>query len=113
MSTALAPLILACVPAEDLRSQLDDISVLTGAQILYDWNLPALAAWSPRRCWTAGAPLAVVMNLVLTGQPGLTWDVVNLRPTVAVTPIQPCDPDAGGELAPLPPCLPAALEVRR
>jgi len=109
--TTLAPFVLACIPAGDLRHQLIDVSVLTDVQVLYDWNEPALAVYRGRICWQASAPIAGVMAAVLAGLTALTWDPINGR-TIAVTPLAECAPSLPPLEAPLPPCLPPALVLR-
>jgi hypothetical protein len=101
-----ALVLAACLPAEDLRSQLMDVSVLTGVQVLYDWNEPGLAVLAPRLCFPAGTIPALILRAVVAPWPLLTADPVNDH-TWAVVPLESCAPWLPPLEAPLPPCLPA------
>jgi len=103
----LATLVAVCIPAGDLRWQLNQAAAATGSQLLFDYG--ALPFARAGLCPHQRIQINQVYAALLAGLP-YTWDPIEgaRLVTVAIVPIPTCAPELGAA-APLPPCLPPAL----
>ncbi len=92
-----ACLLACCIPAGDIGWQINQSSILTNVQVLYDFRL--IRGQNGKVC---GRTVNELLDRVLDPIGGY-WEWVNCR-TVLVLPEQPwCAPERGVD-APTPPC---------
>ena len=97
-----AALFAICIPPGPLDWQLEQWSLSTQVQVMFDYR--DIRGESPRVCPQRPVSANTALRLLLGDQGAYTYDWVN-EETVAVFVVPWCAPELGAE-APTPPCRP-------